>query len=189
MAGRRHDWKPGLAQHGLERCRTLLVPLAFGLAGLEVPNAGKSTRSKHRRDRCRKDETGRVGAHHIDEPCRRSDIAAHDPKGLRKRAIDHIDTAHDTVTLRHASASRTVHAYGVHLVKIGHRPIPLGNRADLADGRDVTIHRIDGLEGHNLRSRRIGRSEKFLEVGDIIVSPDHPLGAAVTHAFDHRRMV
>ena len=42
MAGRRHDREPGLAQHGLQRCRTFLVPLTFGLAGLEMPNAGKT---------------------------------------------------------------------------------------------------------------------------------------------------
>ena len=50
-----------------------------------------------------------------------------------------------------AAAARSVHADGVDLVEMGHRAVLLGEIGDLADRGDVAIHRIDQLEGDQLR--------------------------------------
>ena len=62
----------------------------------------------------------------------------------------------DAVALGNAAAARAVHADGVDLVEIGHRAVLLGEIADRRDRRDVAVHRVDALEGDELRARRTG---------------------------------
>ena len=61
----------------------------------------------------------------------------------------------DAVALRDAAAGRAVEADRMDLVQVGHGAVVLGQVADRADRGDVAIHRIDALEGDQLR--RFGR--------------------------------
>src|SRR5215813_15541368 len=45
----------------------------------------------------------------------------------------------------------TVEPDCMHLVEVNHRGEALGNVAELADRRDVAVHRVDRLETHQLR--------------------------------------
>ena len=118
-----------------------------------------------------------MAAHGIDEGGGARDVAAHDAEGLGERALDHRDAVRLAVALGDAAAARAVEADGMHLVEIGERTVALGHRAELGDGGDVAVHRIDALEGDELGGRGIGRRQETLEVRGIVVLEDALLAA------------
>ncbi len=65
----------------------------------------------------------------------------------------------------------------------------VGNVADLGDRRNVAVHRVDALEGDELRPRRVHRGEQTVEIGRVVVAEDVPVGARVADALYHRGMV
>ncbi len=102
---------------------------------------------ERRRKRGREDERGRVGAHGVDDRGIRRDIAAQSAKALGERALDYVDAVHLAVAIGDAAAARAIKADGVNLVEIGHGVVARGEIGDLADRRDVAVHRIKALEG------------------------------------------
>ena len=70
------------------------------------------------------------------------------------------------------------------LVEIGHRAIPLGDIANLCDGCDIAIHRIDRLEADELRPPRIGARQAVLKVDGVVMAENLVLGAAVPDTLD-----
>ena len=82
---------------------------------------------------------------------RAGDVAADDAVGLAERALDQGDAVHQAALLGDAAAARAVEADGVHLVEVGHRAVLLGDLEDLGDRGDVAVHRVDALEGDDLR--------------------------------------
>ncbi len=82
-----------------------------------------------------------------------------------------------------------IQPHGVNLVEIGQGVITVGQIADLFDGRDIAIHRVDGLERHDLGRLQRKRLQLFLEIGHVVMAENHFLGAGMADAFDHRRMV
>jgi hypothetical protein len=78
------------------------------------------------------------------------------------------------VAFGNAAAARSVHADGMHFIEIGHRAVFIGEIADFLDGRDVAIHRIDRLEGDQLRRTRVdARRASGFEILQVVVLPDH----------------
>ena len=75
------------------------------------------------------------------------------------------------------------------LVAIGHRAEFLGNVAELGDGRDVAIHRIDGFEGDQLRPARSERGELAAQIGRVVMGENVLLDARMPDALDHRGVV
>src|SRR5690606_7482757 len=137
----------------------------------------------------REDESARIGADEIDKPRRTGDVAADDPEGLAERAFYDVDPVHQALAFGDAAAARAVHADRVDLVQIGERAVLLGYFDDLANRRDVAIHRIDALEGNDLRPVAADLRELPVEIGDVIVLEDAALGPRVANALDHRGMV
>ena len=88
-----------------------------------------------------------------------------------------------------AAAARAVKADRVDLVEIGERAVGFGDVADLGDGRDVAVHGIDRLEGHELGPCRVDHPQLAVEILRVVVAEDVPLGAGGLDAFDHRGMV
>ena len=132
-----------------------LVHRALGLALLEVPDRSGRAGGQCRRQRRGEDEAGGKRPHEIDQVLRPGDVAAHHAEGLAQRALDHGQPVHQPLALGNAAAARAVHADRMHLVEIGHRAVLVGDVADFADRRDIAVHRIDALEGDQLRRRRI----------------------------------
>ena len=56
-------------------------------------------------------------------------------------------------------------------------------------GRDMAVHRVDELEGDDLRASRGPPGAAWLQVGQIVVAPDALLPAAVADAGDHGGVV
>src|SRR3546814_6209865 len=81
-------------------------------------------------------------------------------RSLAQGPLDHVHAMGDTVALRHAAAALAVHADRMHLVEIGEGAVTLGHVAQLGQGRDVAIHRIDRFEGDDLGPRRVCRSDE-----------------------------
>ena len=84
---------------------------------------------------------------------------------------------------------RAVQADRVDLVEIGHGVVRVGDVAEFGDRRDVAVHRIDGLEGDELRRCGSRSRELAVEVARVVVREDALLGAAVPDALDHRGVV
>src|SRR5690242_8522989 len=85
---------------------------------------------------------------------------------------------HCAVAFGNPTAARAVHANSMDLVEIGHRAIPLGDIANVCDGCDIAIHRIDRLEADELRPPGIGTHQAVLEVDGVVVTENLVLGAA-----------
>ena len=100
------------------------------------------------------------------------DVAAEAAERLGERAFEHVDAVHDAVALGDAAAARAVHADRVDLVDIGHGAVLLGEIADLLDRRDVAVHRIEALEGDQLRPLGTRGDQQLLEMRDVVVAED-----------------
>ena len=138
---------------------------------------------------CRKDEPRRVGADRIDERRASGDVATEAAKGLGERAFDHVDAVHGAVAGGDTSSTRAVHPDRMDLVEVGQGVVSLGEIADKADRGDVASHRIQALESDNLRPPGSGRPQQFLQMIDIVVTPDLLLGPRLPDALDHRVVV
>ena len=130
-----------------------------------------------------------AGAHEVDGGGGRGDVAADHAERLGERALHDVDLVERAVAFGHAGAARAVHADRVDLVEIGKRAVAMGDVADLADRRDVAVHRIDRFEGHDLGRRRIGAGQQLLEMGHVVVAEDPAHRAGMTDAGDHRGVV
>ena len=64
-----------------------------------------------------------------------------------------------------------------------------GHVADLGDGGDVPIHRVDGFEGHDLGAIRADCGELAVQILGVVVFPDDLVGATVADTLYHRGMV
>ena len=117
------------------------------------------------------------------------DVAADDAEGLAERALDQRDAVHQPALLGNAAAARAVEPDRMDLVEVGHRAVLLGDIEDLADRGDVAVHRVDALEGDDLRPVGLERGELAVEVGRVVVLPDPLLGARMADSLDHRGMV
>ncbi len=96
---------------------------------------------------------------------------------------------HDAVALGDAAAARAVEADRVHFVEIGQRAVLFGEVADRGDRRDMPVHRVDALEGDDLRRGAVELFELRLEVLDVVVAPDALGTATMANAGDHRGVV
>ena len=77
----------------------------------------------------------------------------------------------------------------MNFIDIAHRAVFLAHVEDVGDGGDVTVHRIDALEGYQLGHFGPVHRQQFVEMFRIIVAP-HLVGrAAVADAFDHRSVI
>ena len=100
------------------------------------------------------------------------DIAAVAAERLRQRALDDVDAVRHAVALAHAAAVGAVHADRVHLIEIGHRAIPRREVADRADRGDVGVHRIDRLEGDQLRRGGRRGAQQRLQMRHVVMPED-----------------
>ena len=100
-----------------------------------------------------------------------------------------VDPLHRPVALGDAGAALPVEPDGVDLVEIGHRTVLLGDVADIGDRGEVAVHRVERLEGDDLRRVRVAFGEQPVEMRDIVVAKDLLLGAAVADPGDHRGVV
>src|ERR1700732_1859838 len=96
---------------------------------------------------------------------------------------------HCAVAFGDPTAARAVTPTSMDLVEIGHRAIPLGDIANLCDGCDIAIHRIDRLEADQLRPPRIGAHQAVLKVDGVVMAENLVPGAAMADALDHRGVV
>ena len=167
----------------------VLMAGAFEGADLQVADRGNGAGSERWRQRRREDEAGSKGADEIAQRRGGRNVTAHDAERLAERALDHRQAIHQAFALGNAAATRAIHADGMDFIEIGHRPVLVGEIADLLDRRDVTIHRIDRFEGDHFWRVRIGGRQFGFEVVEIVVLPDDAVALGITDAFDHRGMV
>src|SRR5690348_1650557 len=178
MARRGHNREIGLLEAALQQSRTVLVPLAQLLRSLDVADAGDRAGADRGRQGGGEDEARSVATKEIDHRRRARDIAADEAESLGERALDDIDALADPVALGNAAAMRAIEPDRMYLIEIGHGTEALRHVADLADRRDVAIHRIDRFESDELRLAWIGGAQQALEIGRIIVREDVLFGAA-----------
>ena len=189
VRGRGHDRQAGHGEPALQRLGALLMAHAKIGVGADMAHAGQRRRGDGGRQRRGEDEARAAGAHEVDGGRGRGDIAADHAERLGERALHDIDLVERAVALGHARAARAVHADGMDLVEIGERAVAVRDVADLADRRDVAVHRVDRFEGHDLGRRRIGAGQQLLEMGHVVVAEDAAHGAGVADAGDHRGVV
>src|SRR6185312_11591167 len=111
--------------------------------------------------------------------------AAHNTETLGKRAVDDVDAVHDPVTLGNATTARTIKADGVHFIEIGERVVLLGEVTNGADRRDVPVHRVDALEGDDLRRLAGNLLQPRFKIGKVVVLKNLLRTAAIADAGDH----
>src|SRR5690606_20724268 len=100
-------------------------------------------------------EAWRVGTHHVDQQSRACDVAAHHTKPLGEGTFDDVHLVEHAIAFSDATTAWTINTDRMHLVEIGDAAILVGKVANLADGRDIAIHRINRFEGHDLGLLRI----------------------------------
>ncbi len=83
------------------------------------------------------------------------------------------------------AAARAVHADGVDFIAVGQGIELVGQVADRRNGRNVAVHRIDALEGDELGRIRIGGSEQFAQMIQVVVAEDELLAARIADTRDH----
>ena len=166
-----------------------LVPVALGLAGLQMADRRRRAGRHVGRQRGGEDEAGRERADEVAERGGGGDVAADHAERLAERALDDREAVHQAFALGDAAAARAVEANSMHLVQIGHGAVGVGHVAEFLDRRDVAVHRVDGLEGDQLRPARLDQRQPAIEILGAVVLEDLPLGAAVADALDHRRVV
>lgn len=129
------------------------------------------------------------GAYEVAQRGGGGDVAADHAEALCQRALDDVETVRHAVARGDAGAGGAIEADGMDLVEVGQRVVALGGVADGGDGRDVTVHGVDGLEGDDLR--HVGRQggQAGLQVGDVVVGEHLAAGAAVADALDHGGVV
>src|SRR6266508_2155479 len=88
-----------------------------------------------------------------------------------------------------AAAVRAVHADRVHLVRIGHGAMALGQVANAVDRRHVAVHGIERLEHDQLRPPRPGSLQQLFKMRHVVVAENLLLALRLPHAFDHRIVV
>src|SRR3989338_5567228 len=185
MALAPHHWQPGIGHHPQKRCRPLLKSPPLCIARLEMPYRRKNARNENRGERSGKDETGCVRAHDVDEVRGCRDIAAHHAEALGERTLDNIDLVEYAIALRDAATARSVEANRMHLVEIGERAIFASEAANLTDGRNISVHGIDGLERDDLRLLRIEFAQQLFEMRQIVVPPKPLWSTSAPYALDH----
>ncbi len=155
---------------------------------LEQPHRGAGRRGDSGRQGGREDEGRRIAAHRVYEGGVARNIAAERAETLGECPFDDVDLRHHAGGLANASAARAIHADRMHLVNIGHGAIALRQGGDFRDGRDIAAHRIEALEDDELRAIA-GLDQQFLEMREVIVAENLPLGARALHALDHRVVI
>ena len=189
MGGRRHDRQAGCGEAALQGRRAFLVAHAQLGMGRDVADAGQCCAGDGRRQRGREDEARTAGADEIDRGGARGDVAADHAERLGERALDDIDLVERSVALGHAGAALAVHADRMHLVEVGEGAVAMREVADLADRRDVAVHRIDRFEGDDLGRRGIGRRQELLEMAEVVVPEDLAHRTGMADAGDHRGVI
>ena len=111
------------------------------------------------------------------------------PKALPSPPCTMSTWSQQALGLQQAAALGAMHADRMRLVDVGQRTVAARHRQQGAQRRDVAVHRVQRLEGHQLRPVGIERRESRVEVRGIVVREDHGLGTAAPDALDHRRMV
>ena len=86
-------------------------------------------------------------------------------------------------------ARGTVQPDGVDLVEIRHRPVPGRDVTDCGDGRDVGIHRINGLKRDQLWRANWRFLQQRLEMRRIIVPEDPARRFRPLDSGDHRGVI
>ena len=104
--------------------------------------------NRYGRERCRSS---------VDDLAARGDVAAaRAAERLAERAGDDVDAAHHAGMLVRAAAARADEADRVRVVDHHERVVLLGEVADLAEPRDVAVHREDAV-GRDQPEARVGR--------------------------------
>lgn len=170
----------------------------------KVLDRGCGTSNNRGRERSGEDETGRIGADHVDHGSRAGNVATHHTKGLAKCAGNDVDLVHGGAdraaegavqvlgkveVLGHTGTVRAVHADGVDLIQEGDGAVLFGKRANVVDLADGAGHGVDGLKGNDLGDRRVQSLEELFEMGGVVVSEDHLLDTRVLDALDHGGVV
>ena len=75
------------------------------------------------------------------------------------------------------------------LVEVGQRAVFGGDRAQLAQGPEVAVHRVDRLECDDARHHRRQRLEQLAQVLHVVVPEDRALCSRRADAVDHRGVV
>jgi hypothetical protein len=77
----------------------------------------------------------------------------------------------------------------MHLIEVGHRFEGLGDIATVSNRRDVTMHRADRFEAHELRSSGRQCPQDACKVARIIMPEDVLFGPAVADTRNHGSVV
>ena len=157
--------------------------------GADVPDAGQRTGGDDRRQGGTEDEARGVAAHEVDQGGRGRDIAADHAKALGQSTLDDVDPVHDTVTLGDAGTVGPVESDGMDLVEVGERAELGRGVADLGDRPDIAVHRVDRLEGDDLRCGGVRAGQQLAQVRHVVVAEHAAGSAAVADAGDHRGVV
>ena len=130
-----------------------------------------------------------MAAHEVDELATARDEAADDAEALAEATLHDVGLVEQARGLQQAAALRAVHADGMGLVDEGQRAVAPRDGQQLAQRRDVAVHRVQRFERHQLRPGRVERGESRLEVRGVAVREHDGFGAAAPDALDHRRVV
>lgn len=183
------DRQASRLQLALQRGGALLVTSALDLRRLEIADARQSASRNGGSHRRREDEARGKRTYGVADIAGRCDITTHDTKALGQGTVDDVDAMRYRVTLRDATATRSVHADGMDFVDVGHGVVFVGQVANPGDRRNRTVHGIDALEGDQLRLVIGNGCELSLEIIEIVVRENALLAAAIADAGDHRRVV
>ena len=84
---------------------------------------------------------------------------------------------------------RSVKTDSVYLIEESESSVLFGEITNFRDRTNATAHGVDALEGDDLRGLLRVLRELHLEVFQVVMLEYNPLGARVTHALDHGRVV
>jgi len=163
--------------------------LALALARAQVPHARERSTRDGRRQAGREDEAGREAAHEVHEHRGTGDEAADRAVSLAEPALDEVHLIGEARGCDEPGAARAVHAHGMRLVDVDERSVRTRHANQRAQGREIAVHGVEGLEGDEARIRGITLREHRIERAGIVMREDDTRRAAATDAGDHRCVV
>ena len=91
----------------------------------------------------------------------------------------------NSIALGDSPSSLPIESYGVDFIEICQRTVTMCKLADVANGSNVSVHGIDGLESDDLCDIGIRGFEQAFEMVEVVMPPDVLGSGAVPYAFDH----
>src|SRR5437764_2623500 len=111
------------------------MALALEARNLEVADSRGCRSTNGRRERGGENETRRIAAHRIDERGAPRDVTSQAAERLGQCSLDYVQPGHRALLLSLTTAAGAVHSHGMHLVRIRHGPVVLGQAAEPLDRR------------------------------------------------------